>query len=130
MSSPLPEEIYWRVVLFYIFLSAYVQDRSITPERNDYQLTYLICFSLFFLFSFASRTDLSEVLESQLKTDVMLVAGSLASHLHTVRTMANHLNKTKSTLVLIDGVGDVLNEAVSSRIFPRSASFDCAQEFD
>jgi hypothetical protein len=27
------------------------------------------------------------------------------------------LNKTKSTLVLIDGVGDVLNEAVSSRIF-------------
>lgn len=60
---------------------------------------------------------MSEVLESQLKTDVMLVAGSLASHLHTVRTMANHLNKTKSTLVLIDGVGDVLNEAVSSRIF-------------
>lgn len=69
------------------------------------------------------------MLESQLKTDVMLVAGSLASHLHTVRTMANHLNKTKSTLVLIDGVGDVLNEAVSSRI-SRSASFDCAQEFD
>ena len=27
--------------------------------------------------------------------------------------MAAHLNKTKSTLVLIDGVGDVLNEAVS-----------------
>nr|CAH0098137.1 unnamed protein product [Daphnia galeata] len=61
--------------------------------------------------TFLNRTDLSEVLESQLKTDVMLVAGSLASHLHTVRTMANHLNKTKSTLVLIDGVGDVLNEA-------------------
>lgn len=44
----------------------------------------------------------------------MLVAGTLASHLHTVHTMANHLNKTKSTLVLIDGVGDVLNEAVSN----------------
>ncbi len=44
----------------------------------------------------------------------MLVSGNLASHLHTVHTMANHLNKTKSTLVLIDGVGDVLNEAVSS----------------
>lgn len=53
------------------------------------------------------------MLESKLKTDVMLVAGSLASHLHTVRTMAAHMNKTKSTLVLIDGIGDVLNEAVS-----------------
>lgn len=57
------------------------------------------------------------MLESQLKTDVMLVAGSLASHLHTVRTMANHMNKTKSTLVLIDGVGDVLMEAVSPSAF-------------
>ena len=65
------------------------------------------------------------MLESQLKTDVMLVAGSLASHLHTVRTMANHLNKTKSTLVLIDGVGDVLNEAVSPCI---SRSILCAAE--
>lgn len=61
--------------------------------------------------TFLNRTDLSEILESQLKTDVMLVSGNLASHLHTVHTMANHLNKTKSTLVLIDGVGDVLNEA-------------------
>lgn len=43
----------------------------------------------------------------------MLVTGTLASHLHTVHTMAAHLNKTKSTLVQIDGVGDVLNEAVS-----------------
>lgn len=72
-----------------------------------------ILFSFLLSFLQRSRTDLSEVLESQLKTDVMLVAGSLASHLHTVRTMANHLNKTKSTLVLIDGVGDVLMEAVS-----------------
>lgn len=51
----------------------------------------------------------------------MLVAGSLASHLHTVRTMANHLNKTKSTLVLIDGVGDVLNEAVSFLLLFQSS---------
>ena len=43
----------------------------------------------------------------------MLVTGTLASHLHTVHTMAAHLDKTKSTLVQIDGVGDVLNEAVS-----------------
>ena len=61
----------------------------------------------------SSRTDVSEILESRLKTDVMLVTGTLASHLHTVHTMAAHLNKTKSTLVQIDGVGDVLNEAVS-----------------
>jgi len=61
--------------------------------------------------SFLNRTDVSEILESRLKTDVMLVTGTLASHLHTVHTMAAHLNKTKSTLVQIDGVGDVLNEA-------------------
>jgi hypothetical protein len=61
--------------------------------------------------TFLKRTDVSEILESKLKTDVMLVTGTLASHLHTVHTMAAHLNKTKSTLVLIDGVGDVLNEA-------------------
>ena len=53
------------------------------------------------------------MLESKLTTHVMLVAGSLASHLHTVHTMANHMDKTKSTLVIIDGVGDVLLEAVS-----------------
>ena len=65
-------------------------------------------------FSFrCSRTDVSETLEARLKTDVMLVTGTLASHLHTVHTMAAHLDKTKSTLVQIDGVGDVLNEAVS-----------------
>lgn len=63
------------------------------------------------------------MLESQLKTDVMLVAGSLASHLHTVRTMANHMNKTKSTLVLIDGVGDVLMEAVSPSAFATHILF-------
>ena len=66
-----------------------------------------------------SRTDVSELLESRLKTDVMLVTGTLASHLHTVHTMAAHLNKTKSTLVQIDGVGDVLNEAVSSPMMCR-----------
>lgn len=63
-------------------------------------------------FQTCSRTDLSEVLESQLTTQVMLVAGSLASHLHTVHTMASHMDKTKSTLVIIDGIGDVLLEAV------------------
>lgn len=53
------------------------------------------------------------MLESKLTTNVMLVAGSLASHLHTVHTMASHMDKTKSTLVIIDGIGDVLLEAVS-----------------
>lgn len=61
--------------------------------------------------TFLNRTDLSEVLESKLTTNVMLVAGSLASHLHTVHTMASHMDKTKSTLVIIDGIGDVLLEA-------------------
>ena len=53
------------------------------------------------------------MLASKLPIDVLLVTGSLASHLHTVHTMAAHLNKSKSGLVQIDGVGDVLVEAVS-----------------
>jgi len=61
--------------------------------------------------SFLNRTDLSDILATRLKTDVMMVTGTLASHLHTVHTMASHLNKTKSTLIQIEGVGDVLNEA-------------------
>jgi len=60
--------------------------------------------------SFLNRTDLSDILATRLKTDVMMVTGTLASHLHTVHTMASHLNKTKSTLIQIEGVGDVLNE--------------------
>lgn len=106
-----------RMKIISIWLSkTYVMNRN---DRYQLFLLTLICLFPFsppcplYLLTLFSRTDLSEVLESQLKTDVMLVAGSLASHLHTVRTMANHLNKTKSTLVLIDGVGDVLNEAVS-----------------
>lgn len=73
-----------------------------------------------------SRTDLSEVLGSQLTTHVMLVAGSLASHLHTVHTMAGHMDKTKSTLVIIDGIGDVLLEAVSINFILRP--FDCCHD--
>ena len=53
------------------------------------------------------------MLASKLPIDVLLVTGSLASHLHPVHTMAAHLNKSKSGLVQIDGVGDVLVEAVS-----------------
>ena len=68
-----------------------------------------------FTFDFDSRTDLSDILATRLKTDVMMVTGTLASHLHTVHTMASHLNKTKSTLIQIEGVGDVLNEAVSKK---------------
>lgn len=37
--------------------------------------------------------------------------------------MANHMNKTKSTLVLIDGVGDVLMEAVSPSAFATHILF-------
>ena len=62
-----------------------------------------------------SRTDLSDELANKLTIRVLLVTGSQASNLHTVHAMHSHLNKSKSELIQIDGVGDVLNEAVSHR---------------
>lgn len=61
--------------------------------------------------AFLNRTDLSDELANKLTIRVLLVTGSQASNLHTVHAMHSHLNKSKSELIQIDGVGDVLNEA-------------------
>ncbi|XP_014662785.1 PREDICTED: uncharacterized protein ZK1073.1-like isoform X2 [Priapulus caudatus] len=60
--------------------------------------------------SFVSRTDISAQL-CNMSVDVLIVVGSKASHLHTTQTFHSHLPPTKSSLVIIDGVGDVLVEA-------------------
>lgn len=66
-----------------------------------------------YLDSFLKRTDLSNVLSEKLKTDALLVVGSKASHVHTVRTMHAAMNKTSTNLLVVDEVGDVISEAPS-----------------
>lgn len=64
-----------------------------------------------YLNSFCKRTDLSSSLATDLKCDTLLVVGSKASHLHTVYTMHQAMNREKTTLLVVDGVGDVMSEA-------------------
>ncbi|XP_022247745.1 uncharacterized protein ZK1073.1-like [Limulus polyphemus] len=46
-----------------------------------------------------------------MKVDSLLVTGSKASHLHTVHTMHAAMDPRHTTLLKVDGVGDVLFEA-------------------
>jgi len=60
--------------------------------------------------SFLKRTDICAKLEQQLKVETLLVTGAKASHIHTVHTMHQYCNKTKTSLIKFDDVGDVLTE--------------------
>ncbi|XP_023333500.1 uncharacterized protein ZK1073.1 [Eurytemora carolleeae] len=55
--------------------------------------------------------NLSTHLEQELKCDTLLVVGSKSSFLHTTETMYSHSNPTKTSILRIDDVGDVLDEA-------------------
>ncbi|XP_043229801.1 uncharacterized protein ZK1073.1-like isoform X1 [Amphibalanus amphitrite] len=59
---------------------------------------------------FLDRTDISMQV-ADLKMETLLVTGAKASHNHTVHTMHSHMNKAKSSLITLEGVGDVLIEA-------------------
>ncbi|KAG1701409.1 hypothetical protein GQR58_004776 [Nymphon striatum] len=61
--------------------------------------------------AFLNRTDISAILKDTLKVDCLLITGLKASHLHTVDTMYNHMDHTKTQLMKISDVGDVLHEA-------------------
>ena len=58
-----------------------------------------------------NRTDISSQLEENLKCDTMLVVGDKSSFLHTTETMYQHMDKTKTSILRIDDVGDVLVES-------------------
>lgn len=64
-----------------------------------------------FLEAFQKRTDLSAELAKQLNMESLLVVGGKASHLHTTYTMHKAMPKDKATLLVVDGVGDILSEA-------------------
>ncbi|CAK9298737.1 unnamed protein product [Gordionus sp. m RMFG-2023] len=65
----------------------------------------------YFLESFLNRTDISTRLEKDLTVDCLLVTATKGSHLHTIHTMHSFMNKQKSSLLQINEVGDVINEA-------------------
>ncbi|VDO96652.1 unnamed protein product [Heligmosomoides polygyrus] len=65
-----------------------------------------------YLLSFTKRTDLSGSIGTKLDSvDTLLVSGSKASHLHTVYTTQKSMNRRKTTLLVVDNVADVLQEA-------------------
>ncbi len=49
--------------------------------------------------------------------DALLVTGAKASHLHTVYTTHKSMNKKKTTLLVVDNVGDVMAEAVRVQLY-------------
>ncbi|KJH42341.1 Ndr family protein [Dictyocaulus viviparus] len=75
-----------------------------------------------YLLAFTKRTDLSSSIGSKLdkahgiyvdlfSVDTLLVSGSKASHLHTVYSTQKSMNRRKTTLLIVDNVADVLQEA-------------------
>ena len=61
--------------------------------------------------SFRNRTDISEKLMEKLKCDTLLLVGDKSSFLHTTETMYKHADKSKTSILRIDDVGDVLAES-------------------
>lgn len=61
--------------------------------------------------AFMNRKVISGQLEKHLTLETLLVSGSRAAHVHNVHTMYSFMNKTKTSLLKIDGIGDVLLEA-------------------
>ncbi|CAD6185474.1 unnamed protein product [Caenorhabditis auriculariae] len=65
-----------------------------------------------YLVAFTKRTDLSSTIGDKLENvDALLVSGSKAPHLHTVYTTHKSMNKRKTTLLVVDNVADVMQEA-------------------
>ncbi|CAL4085701.1 unnamed protein product, partial [Meganyctiphanes norvegica] len=76
-----------------------------------------------YIIEFFQRTDYSAKLATQLKVETLLVTGSKASHIHTVHTMHQSCNKTKTSLIKFDDVGDVLAECPEK--FAQSLQLFC-----
>ena len=52
----------------------------------------------------------------QCKTDILLITGVLSSYANVVEKLHRDLEKSKATLLKIERAGDVLLQAVSSKI--------------
>uniref|UniRef100_A0A915MFY6 Uncharacterized protein n=4 Tax=Meloidogyne TaxID=189290 RepID=A0A915MFY6_MELJA len=68
-----------------------------------------------YLYSFSKRTDFSGIIGAKLDNmDVLMVSGSRSPHLQSVYHMHKGMNKKKTTLLVVDGVCDILQEAPSN----------------
>lgn len=63
--------------------------------------------------SFMNRVDITQQLASHLKCDALLVVGSKSSQVAAAEYMHSHMDKTRSSLLKVDGVGNVMDEAPS-----------------
>ncbi|XP_013785294.1 uncharacterized protein ZK1073.1-like [Limulus polyphemus] len=62
--------------------------------------------------AYMNRKDITASIESSLSSiDVMMVTGAKAIHMQAVENMVMRMNKQKTTLLKVDSVGDVLQEA-------------------
>ena len=65
----------------------------------------------YFVESFMNRTDISEKLKGSLVCDTLLLVGDKSSFIHTTETMYQAADTTKTSILRLDDVGDVLVEA-------------------
>ncbi|CAG0895147.1 unnamed protein product [Cyprideis torosa] len=85
---------------------------NINPKNlRLYVEAFLKCFLIGISQPNLSRTEIASRLKGNLKVDTLLVAGTRTSHLHTVDTMYSNCDPQKTSLIKIDDVADVLNEA-------------------
>lgn len=63
-----------------------------------------------YVVSFLARNDISPTLKS-VKCDALLIVGSKSSHVQAAEFMHSNMDKTRSSILKIDDVGDVLEEA-------------------
>jgi len=61
--------------------------------------------------AFMARSDIAHQLKDQLKCDALVVCGTKAAHVHAAEYMHSHMDKTKSSLLKVDNVGNVLDES-------------------
>lgn len=61
--------------------------------------------------AFMKRTDIVPNLKEGLKCDALVVVGTKSSHLHAAEYMHSHMDKTKSSLLKVDNVGNAMDES-------------------
>jgi len=61
--------------------------------------------------SFQARDDVTEFLEDKMTSDALLVSGSKSSSVKAMEHMFANCDKTRTSMIKIDDVADVLNEA-------------------
>merc|ERR1712008_357817 len=61
--------------------------------------------------SYMARVDISGKLAAEFKCDALLVVGSKSSQIGAAEYMHTHMDKTRTSLLKVDGVGNVVEDA-------------------